>query len=94
MGGKGGIGPAPAYGPGREAKDGRPDPEVTEIPARRKFSPECKLRIFGEADACKDPGEIGALLKARGSEFLPSHPLEEEGAVPKPGLAPRRSAPV
>jgi transposase len=30
---------------------------------RRRFSPEKKAQIVREADACKDPGEIGALLR-------------------------------
>ena len=57
---------APAYSPGREANDRRPDPEVTEMPTRRKFSPEYKLRILEEVDACRDLGEIGALLRREG----------------------------
>jgi len=43
-----------------------PDPEVTEKAKRRQFSPEYRLRILKEADACKGPGEIGALLRREG----------------------------
>ena len=45
----------------------RPDPQVTPEPAlekrtRRQLTPEYKLRIIAEADACKR-GELGALLR-------------------------------
>ncbi len=43
-----------------------PDPEVAEIAKRRRFSAKYKLRILREADACKNPGEIGALLRREG----------------------------
>ena len=43
-----------------------PDPEVLEKPKRRRFSAEYRLRIVREADACKEPGEIGALLRREG----------------------------
>jgi transposase len=40
-----------------------PDPEVPEKARRRRFSAEYKLAILGEADACTEPGQIGALLR-------------------------------
>jgi transposase len=40
--------------------------EVTEKAKRRQFSAAEKLRILREADACKKPGEIGALLRREG----------------------------
>ena len=43
-----------------------PDPEVTEAKPRRRFTAQCKLRILAEADACKESGEIGALLRREG----------------------------
>ena len=43
-----------------------PDPEVAEKPKRRRFSAEYRLRIVREADSCKQPGEIGALLRREG----------------------------
>jgi transposase-like protein len=49
-------------GPGK----GVPDPEVVARPKRRRFTAEYKLRILREADACKQPGEIGALLRREG----------------------------
>ncbi len=45
---------------------GTPDPEVREKPVRRKFSAEYKRRILDEADACTEPGGIGALLRREG----------------------------
>jgi transposase len=43
-----------------------PDPEVVALPKRRQFTIEYKLRILKEADTCKAPGEIGALLRREG----------------------------
>ena len=43
-----------------------PDPEVSEKPARRKFTAQYKLRILKEADRCSKPGQIGALLRREG----------------------------
>ena len=45
---------------------GGPDPEVLAKPKRRRFSAEYQLRIVREADACKAPGEVGALLRREG----------------------------
>jgi transposase-like protein len=43
-----------------------PDPEVVERKRRRKFTAKYKLHILKEADACKQPGEIGALIRREG----------------------------
>src|SRR5262245_63734390 len=43
-----------------------PDPEVPEKAKRRQFSPEYRLRILREADTCKAPGAVGALLRREG----------------------------
>ena len=43
------------------------DPEVPEKPRRRRFTAEYKLSIVAEADACREPGEVGALQSARNS---------------------------
>jgi transposase-like protein len=40
--------------------------EVLEKPQRRRFSPEYKRRIVREADRCRKPGEVGALLRREG----------------------------
>ncbi len=43
-----------------------PDPEVPARVQRRRFSAEYRLRILTQADACKKPGEVGALLRREG----------------------------
>ena len=43
-----------------------PDPEVAARPKRRQFTAEYKLRVLRQADACKESGEIGALLRREG----------------------------
>jgi len=43
-----------------------PDPELVEQASRRRFTAEYKLRIVREADACTEPGEVGALLRREG----------------------------
>jgi transposase len=43
--------------------------EVTEVPEkarRRTYTVEYKLQIVKEAEACKGPGDIGALLRREG----------------------------
>jgi hypothetical protein len=44
------------------------DPEVVPTAMRRQFSNAEKLRILEEADACTEPGEIGALLRREGCQ--------------------------
>jgi transposase len=55
-------GPDPATTAGAPA----PDPEVLATVQRRRFSAEYRLRILTQADACKKPGEVGALLRREG----------------------------
>ena len=43
-----------------------PDSEVSSSSGRRRFSAAYKARIVREADACKEPGQIGALLRREG----------------------------
>ena len=57
---------ASSRSPVSQMGEGRPDPEVAEMPKRRKYTAEYKLRILEEADACTHPGEIGALLRREG----------------------------
>ena len=40
--------------------------EVLAKPQRRKFTVGYKLRILREADRCREPGELGALLRREG----------------------------
>ena len=51
------VGPAP---------EAVADPEVEARPKRRRFTAEYKLRVLRQADACKEPGAIGALLRREG----------------------------
>ena len=57
-------GPERSGGPSRAAP--APDSEVPERAKRRHFSAEYKLRILEEAEACRAPGEVGALLRREG----------------------------
>jgi transposase len=43
-----------------------PDPEVVPTTKRRRFTAQEKVRILKEADACTEPGELGALLRREG----------------------------
>jgi transposase-like protein len=43
-----------------------PEIEVAAKATRRRFSVEYKRKIVREADACKTPGAIGALLRREG----------------------------
>jgi transposase-like protein len=40
--------------------------EVEEKARRRGFTAEYKLRVLAEAERCKEPGEVGALLRREG----------------------------
>jgi transposase-like protein len=42
------------------------DPEVVERAARRRFTPQYKLKILRETERCSTPGEVGALLRREG----------------------------
>jgi len=44
----------------------RLDPEVPEKAVRRRFTAEYKQSILRQADACRDEGAIGALLRREG----------------------------
>ena len=43
-----------------------PDPQVTQRATRRRFTAADKLRILAQADACNQPGQLGALLRREG----------------------------
>jgi len=71
-----------------------PSAAVPEKPKRRTFSPEFKARIVEEADACTEPGQIGALLRREG--LYSSHLVDwrrEYRAGALKGLASRRRGP-
>lgn len=68
-----------------------PDPEVPEKSTRRRFTAQYKLRVLKEADACGEPGEIGALLRREGlysSHLTAWRRQQEQGALC--ALAPRK----
>ena len=50
----------------RELEISPPDPEVTEVKPRRRFTAAYKLRVLDQADQCSEPGQIGALLRREG----------------------------
>jgi len=72
-----------------------PDPAVDAKPARRRFTAEDKLRILREADACKKPGELGALLRREGvySSSLTVWRRQRE-QITGAGLAARKRGPA
>ena len=47
-------------------KNVQKDPEVVEKVSRRRFTDQYKRKIALEAERCKQPGEIGALLRREG----------------------------
>ena len=71
-----------------------PDPGVDETPKRRRFSAEYKLRILGQADCCKLPGELGKLLRREG--LYSSHLTEwrrQRDRIAEAGLKVRKRGP-
>jgi len=53
-------------GPATTSRATDPDPEVSATVQRRRFPAAYRLRILKQADACKKPGEVGALLRREG----------------------------
>lgn len=69
--------------------------EVLAKPERRRFTVEYKRRIVKEADACKGPGEIGALLRREGlysSHLSAWRAARDRGELA--GNSPRKRGPV
>ena len=72
----------------------RTDPEVVPKASRRQFSAAEKLRILQEADACTQPGQIGALLRREGlysSQLATWRRLRARGQLQ--ALTPRQRGP-
>ena len=68
-----------------------PTTEVSEKPARRRFSAEYKLRILAEADRCTELGQIGEVLRREGlysSHLSNWRSQRDEGVLA--GLKPKR----
>lgn len=69
------------------------DVQVTATPQRRRFSANYKLEIIRQADACRKPGELGALLRREGlysSHLTDWRRAREKGELLKP---PKRGRP-
>ena len=55
-----------ARGSGCRSRHRAPTRRFRKKAKRRHFSAQYKLRVLEEADACQEPGEIGALLRREG----------------------------
>jgi len=69
--------------------------EVVAKATRRRFSAEYKFKILREADACTQPGELGALLRREGlysSNVTTWRAQRERGELL--GLTPKRRGPA
>src|ERR1022692_2404339 len=69
--------------------------EVVAKATRRRFTAESKLRVLREADACTEPGEIGAVLSREGLDT--SHLCrwrKQRQTRELTGLTPARGGPV
>jgi transposase-like protein len=69
--------------------------EVMAKASRRRFSAEYKLKILREAEACTQPGAIGALLRREGlysSNLTTWRAQRQAGELG--GLAPKKRGPV
>lgn len=78
----------------RAATTPSPDPEVTEKPTRRRFTADYKLRVLLEADACRNDGDVGRLLRREGlySSHLAAWRRQRKDGGLK-ALAPRQRGP-
>ena len=75
-------------------KGAQPDPEVVPQAKRRRFTAKYKLSILETADACTEPGQLGALLRREGlysSNLKTWHRQREQGSLT--GLAPKKRGP-
>lgn len=71
-----------------------PEVEVSAKAKRRQFTAKEKLEILNEADACTEPGELGALLRRKGiySSYLSSwREARDRGELE--ALAPKKRGP-
>jgi transposase len=69
--------------------------EVTEKARRRAFTVEYKRKIVKEAESCKGPGEIGALLRREGlfSSHLTTWRQARDRGELAPGAATKKRGP-
>ena len=68
-----------------------PDPEVPEKAVRRRFTAEYKLSILRQAEVCREPGGVGALLRREGlySSHLTTWRRQRDGGILS-GLTPKQ----
>jgi transposase len=68
-----------------------PDPEVAEKAVRRRFTVAYKLHVLRQADVCRDPGGVGALLRREGlySSHLTTWRRQREAGILS-GLKPKQ----
>ena len=67
------------------------DVEVSAVARRRRFTAEYKREVLRKAEACTQPGEIGALLRAEGlysSHLTTWRQAQKRGELA--GLAPKK----
>lgn len=71
-----------------------PDPEVRPKAKHRRFSAAYKMQILAEAAACRQPGELGALLRREGlySSLLTQWRRQQVQGTLR-ALAPKRRGP-
>jgi len=71
-----------------------PNPEVAATARRRQFSAADRARILSAADACKQPGDIGALMRREGiySSLLSTWRTQRSSAQ-RLALEPQRRGP-
>jgi len=72
-----------------------PEVEVVAKASRRRFTAEYKRQILREADACTEPGAIGALLRREGlysSHLTTWRAQRERGELA--GLTPKKRGPA
>ncbi len=86
----GGAGRSDAATPGADPPP-VPDPEVPATATRRQFTAEYKRSILEQADACREDGAIGALLRREGLySSLLSKWRQQRQRGEREGLAPKK----
>jgi transposase len=72
----------------------RPNPEVLARAKRRTYTGEYKQKVLAEADAARESGEIGAVLRRHGlySSHLTKWRQERKSGILE-GLAPQKRGP-
>lgn len=85
---------APERSGGGSTSEAAPPTEVLAKAKRRRFTADYKRRVLREADACKKPGELGALLRREGlysSHLVTWRQARERGEIA--GLSAKKRGP-